>query len=113
MLLSRRYDLMSGKKMQPATLSPTASEVPAASDFLFDDLVDELPRTARGRVLVLVAAAGGDRLDKWLVGQLPERSRSEIQRWIEAGLVVRRLQAVESKSQDRGRRRDHGRHPRD
>jgi 23S rRNA pseudouridine1911/1915/1917 synthase len=91
-LLLRFYDLMSGKETQPATLSPTVSEVPKASDFLFDDLVendlvDELPGDAEAEPLTLVAAEGGDRLDKWLTGQLPERSRAEIQRWIEAGLV--------------------------
>ena len=86
-LLWRCYDLMSGKETQPATLSPPASEVPAASDFLFDDFIEELPDNAEAEPFTLVATAGGDRLDKWLVGQLPERSRSEIQRWIEAGLV--------------------------
>ena len=30
----------------------------------------------------------GDRLDKWLAGQIPERSRAEIQRWIDGGLVA-------------------------
>jgi 23S rRNA pseudouridine1911/1915/1917 synthase len=29
----------------------------------------------------------GQRLDRWLATQLPDRSRSEIQRWIESGLV--------------------------
>ena len=67
--------------------SPEKSEVPAASDFLFDDLIDALPGDAEAEPLTLVATAGGDRLDKWLAGQLPERSRSEVQRWIEAGLV--------------------------
>jgi 23S rRNA pseudouridine1911/1915/1917 synthase len=77
--------------------SPEESEVRPASGFLFDnfvkndlvenDLVDELPGEAEVVTLSLVATAGGDRLDKWLVGQLPERSRSEVQRWIEAGLV--------------------------
>ena len=75
-LLLMCYDLMSGKETQPATLSPTASEVPAASDFLFDDLVendlvDELPGDAEAVTLTLVAAAGGDRLDKWLVVNSP------------------------------------------
>jgi len=65
-----------------------------ASGFLFDDLdendlVDEFPGDAEAVTLTLVATAGGDRLDKWLVGQLPERSRSEIQRWIEAGLAAK------------------------
>ena len=72
------------------TSSPTTSEVPAASDFLFDDLVDELPGEAEAELLTLVATEGGDRLDKWLAGQLPDRSRAEIQRWIEAGLVTSR-----------------------
>jgi 23S rRNA pseudouridine1911/1915/1917 synthase len=72
--------------------SPEKSEVPGASDFLFDELVennllDELPGGTEVELLTLVATEGGDRLDKWLAGQLPERSRSEIQRWIEAGLV--------------------------
>jgi 23S rRNA pseudouridine1911/1915/1917 synthase len=39
-------------------------------------------------MLTLVASDGGERLDKWLAGQLPERSRAEIQRWIEAGQVT-------------------------
>jgi len=30
----------------------------------------------------------GLRLDRWLAGKLPDRSRSEIQRWIRAGLVA-------------------------
>lgn len=57
------------------------------SDFLFDDLSDEPLEDAEGLTVTLVAAEAGDRLDKWLAGQLPDRSRSEIQRWIEAGLV--------------------------
>ena len=91
-LLLRCYNLMSGKETQPATPSPPIPEVPTASGFLFDDLVendliDELPGDAEAEPLTLIAAAGGDRLDKWLASQLPDRSRSEIQRWIEAGLV--------------------------
>jgi 23S rRNA pseudouridine1911/1915/1917 synthase len=31
---------------------------------------------------------GGQRLDRWLAGALPERSRSEIQRWIEDGRIL-------------------------
>jgi 23S rRNA pseudouridine1911/1915/1917 synthase len=34
------------------------------------------------------AAAAGLRLDRWLAGQLPEHSRSEIQRWIKEGAVT-------------------------
>jgi 23S rRNA pseudouridine1911/1915/1917 synthase len=71
-----------------ATSRTENSEVAPASDFLLGDLSDELPDDAEAEPLTLVAAAGGDRLDKWLVSQLPGRSRSEIQRWIEAGLVA-------------------------
>ncbi len=39
--------------------------------------------------LQLTAETGGARLDRWLADQLPERSRAEVQRWIEAGLVRR------------------------
>jgi len=88
---------MSGKETQPATPSPPIPEVPTASGFLFDDLVendlvendliDALPEDVEAVTLTLVAFEGGDRLDKWLAGQLPDRSRSEIQRWIEAGLI--------------------------
>jgi 23S rRNA pseudouridine1911/1915/1917 synthase len=39
--------------------------------------------------LILTAQDSGERLDKWLAAQLPERSRSEIRRWIDAGLVCR------------------------
>ena len=56
-------------------------------DLVENDLIDELPGDAEAEPLTLIAAAGGDRLDKWLASQLPDRSRSEIQRWIEAGLV--------------------------
>ena len=75
--------------------SPEESEVPTASDFLFDDLVendliDELPGDAVVVTLTLVANGPAERLDKWLAGQLPDRSHAEIQRWIEAGLVTSR-----------------------
>ncbi len=62
----------------------SASEVDAASEVLFDaaDDADE------PELLTLVAAGGGERLDKWLAGQLPDRSRAEVQRWIEAGQVT-------------------------
>ena len=40
-----------------------------------------------GEPITLVPSSGGERLDKWLAGQMPERSRAEIQRWIAAGLV--------------------------
>ena len=37
----------------------------------------------------MVEAGGeGQRLDRWLAEQLPDRSRSEIQRWIKEGLVA-------------------------
>ena len=63
------------------------SEVSPASEVLFDDQLDALSEEAP--TLDLVADAEGERLDKWLTGQLPERSRAEMQRWIEAGLVMR------------------------
>lgn len=64
-----------------------ASEVPTASEVLFDDLTDEVDEAGEVE-LTLVAEAGGERLDKWLAARLPERSRSEVQRWIEAGRVT-------------------------
>ncbi|MEZ4867978.1 MAG: RluA family pseudouridine synthase [Caldilineaceae bacterium] len=38
--------------------------------------------------LTVTAAAHGQRLDRWLAEQLPDRSRSEIQRWMKAGAVL-------------------------
>lgn len=64
-----------------------ASEVDPASEVLFDEPVDELEGAEE---LTLVVEAGGERLDKWLAGRLPDRSRAEVQRWIEAGLVTAR-----------------------
>jgi ribosomal 50S subunit-recycling heat shock protein len=55
-----------------------------------NDLIDELPSDAVGVTLTLVANGPAERLDKWLAGQLPDRSRAEIQRWIESGLVTSR-----------------------
>jgi len=100
-LLWNGCGLMSGKETRGATLPPLTSEVPTAFDFLFadrveSDLVDELPEDVAVTTLTLLAAEGGDRLDKWLAGQLPERSRSEIQRWIEAGLVAAGSRALKA-----------------
>jgi len=53
---------------------------------LFDDLVDDL--IEEGTVVTRLVTVGGERLDKWLVGQLPEHSRAEIQRWIADDLVT-------------------------
>ena len=39
--------------------------------------------------LTLAVEAGGERLDRWLAHQLPDRSRAEVQRWIDAGQVLR------------------------
>ncbi len=36
----------------------------------------------------LTVETGGARLDAWLAAQLPDRSRSEVQRWIKNGLVT-------------------------
>ncbi len=79
----------------PATsaLYPSdASEDPTASEVLFDDSDDE----AEESELTLTVEAGGERLDKWLVVQLPERSRSEVQRWIEADRVTLRGQPLKA-----------------
>ena len=56
-----------------------------ASEVLFEDPGVE----AEPEPLTLIAAEGGERLDRWLAGQLPDRSRAEVQRWIEAGQVAR------------------------
>lgn len=69
------------------------SEAGPASEVLFDDPAD---MTSEGEVLALVAATRGERLDKWLTGQLPDRSRAEVQRWIEAGLVTLAGRALKS-----------------
>ena len=55
---------------------------------MFDDLVDDLAE--EGTVITRVVTVGGERLDKWLAGQLPEHSRAEIQRWIADDLVTAR-----------------------
>ncbi len=45
--------------------------------------------TEPSQLSISVAAGGeGQRLDRWLAEQLPDRSRSEIQRWIKEGLVA-------------------------
>jgi 23S rRNA pseudouridine1911/1915/1917 synthase len=62
------------------------SEVGQTSEVLFSDQAGEDADIEA--IVTLTAADSGGRLDKWLTGQLPERSRSEIQRWIEAGLVT-------------------------
>ena len=61
------------------------SEVDPASEVLFEDAAER----DEPEVLTFAVAEGGERLDKWLTGQLPDRSRTEIQRWIEAGQVTR------------------------
>ena len=55
---------------------------------MFDDLADDLAE--EGTVVTRAVTLGGERLDKWLVGQLPEHSRAEIQRWIADDLVTAR-----------------------
>ena len=44
--------------------------------------------TASQQTIMVEAGGEGQRLDRWLAGQLPDRSRSEIQRWIKDGLVA-------------------------
>ncbi len=43
---------------------------------------------ASSRVIVVLAAEARERIDRVLAGRFPEHSRSEVQRWIEAGRVV-------------------------
>ncbi len=62
------------------------------SEVLFDEPADE----AEGELVSLVAQEGGERLDKWLAAQLPDRSRAEVQRWIEAGQVTRKGRALKA-----------------
>lgn len=60
-----------------------------ASEVLFD-APDGEEGEAEEIELVLTAAEGGERLDKWLAAQLPDRSRAEVQRWIDAGRATLR-----------------------
>ncbi len=71
--------------MTPSKGEKDASEARGASEVLFEDPAD---LEGEGEPLTLVAASSGDRLDKWLAGQLPDRSRAEVQRWMEAGQVT-------------------------
>lgn len=69
-----------------------SADLPWSADSAADELADELAEEELSGTATVVALRAGEaasRLDKWLAGQLPERSRSEIQRWIEAGLVTR------------------------
>jgi 23S rRNA pseudouridine1911/1915/1917 synthase len=62
------------------------------SEVLFEEPGDE----AEPELVSLTIGDGGERLDKWLAAQLPDRSRAEVQRWIEAGLVTRRGRALKA-----------------
>jgi 23S rRNA pseudouridine1911/1915/1917 synthase len=69
-----------------------ASEANSASEVLFEgagaaESVDSIDAD-EPEIRTLRAEAGGVRLDKWLASQMPDRSRAEIQRWIEAGQVT-------------------------
>ncbi len=64
-------------------------------------------------VVTLEADAGGERLDKWLAAQLADRSRAEIQRWIDAGQVTRDGQAAQGELPGGAGRRDRGADPAD
>src|SRR5450759_2619432 len=65
----------------------------ADSEPSIEDLEDE---AAAETVLTLTAAESGERLDKWLTGQLPERSRAEVQRWIDDGRALRGEKTLKS-----------------
>jgi len=70
------------------------SEATRTSEVLLDDLVDE--PADEETVLILAGTEAGERLDKWLAAQLPDHSRSEIQRWIDAGRVTSRGRALKA-----------------
>jgi 23S rRNA pseudouridine1911/1915/1917 synthase len=75
----------------PASEAADAPEDGATSEaFLSDDPADDEEDEGGERVIALAATADGERLDKWLASQLPDRSRSEVQRWIDAGRVSAR-----------------------
>ncbi len=69
-------------------LIPKTSEVGETSEVLFEDLAEDDGDEA-AIVVLSVAEDAGERVDTWLAAHLPDRSRAEIQRWIEAGLVKR------------------------
>jgi 23S rRNA pseudouridine1911/1915/1917 synthase len=52
-----------------------------------DEELDGFPAPDEASPLTLIPSETGERLDKWLAAQMPDRSRSEVQRWIDAGLV--------------------------
>jgi len=62
------------------------SETGPVSDVSLDDLADD--GSGEGTAITLVVGDSADRLDRWLADQLPEHSRSEVQRWIAAGRVT-------------------------
>ncbi len=64
---------------------PHTSEAAPASEVLFEDGFD--PEESES--LALTVEEGGERLDRWLTGRLADRSRAEIQRWIDAGRITR------------------------
>jgi 23S rRNA pseudouridine1911/1915/1917 synthase len=74
--------------MRSPRLSRT-SEGDTASEVSFSQVEagDDEPVKAEA-VLMLAAGQAGERLDRWLAAQLPDRSRAEIQRWIHDGRVT-------------------------
>jgi 23S rRNA pseudouridine1911/1915/1917 synthase len=74
----------------PASEAADEPEVGATSEVLLEDGLADDETESGESVITLTASADGGRLDKWLAGQLPDRSRSEVQRWIDAGLVSAR-----------------------
>lgn len=65
--------------------SPT-SGVTEAPEVLFDAPDEEAD--GGEATLIVAATAAGERLDKWLAGQLAEHSRSAIQRWVAESRVT-------------------------
>jgi 23S rRNA pseudouridine1911/1915/1917 synthase len=83
---------MSEEERQDLASEAAVLPGPGSSEVLFDEPADEI----EPELISLTAEDGGERLDKWLAGQLPDRSRAEAQRWIEAGQVTRGGRALKA-----------------
>jgi 23S rRNA pseudouridine1911/1915/1917 synthase len=69
--------------------SPQASEGSIPSEVSSSPSADEDAYLLdEETILERIAGESGERLDRWLASQLPDRSRSEIQRWIGEGRVT-------------------------
>lgn len=95
-MTDRRDEDAAPDEPTPQTEALASEAEGRASEVLFEGAAVDADADAEPEALTLVAADGGERLDKWLAGQLPERSRAEIQRWIAGGQVTRAGRALKS-----------------